>query len=158
MYCSEVQPKTQVAKPQLSSNHPLLPMRCLVRLLKMSPLASGFLEMLLNSHFTSSDTEENTHQTSEYFLDCLERKDMRVNGLSYSLLLSTIKQHRLYQVTSFLKVHIIYVLLWEAGEALEQVAQRSCGCPIPGSVPGQAGWEPWSSGRCSCLCRGAGTR
>jgi len=28
----------------------------------------------------------------------------------------------------------------EGGEALEQVAQRSCGCPLPGSVQGQVGW------------------
>ena len=26
------------------------------------------------------------------------------------------------------------------GEALAQAAQSSCGCPIPGSAPGQAGW------------------
>jgi len=29
---------------------------------------------------------------------------------------------------------------YEGGEALKQVAQRSCGCPLPGSVQGQAGW------------------
>ena len=28
----------------------------------------------------------------------------------------------------------------EGGEALEQVAQRGCGCPLPGSVQGQVGW------------------
>ncbi|KAK4820204.1 hypothetical protein QYF61_021712 [Mycteria americana] len=28
----------------------------------------------------------------------------------------------------------------EGGETLEQVAQRSCGGPIPGNMPGQAGW------------------
>ena len=28
----------------------------------------------------------------------------------------------------------------EGGETLEQVAQRSCRCPIPGSVQGQIGW------------------
>ncbi|GAB0180752.1 hypothetical protein GRJ2_000540500 [Grus japonensis] len=28
----------------------------------------------------------------------------------------------------------------EGGEALEQAAQRGCGCPIPGSVQGQVGW------------------
>ena len=28
----------------------------------------------------------------------------------------------------------------EGGEALEQVAQRSCGCPFPASVQGQEGW------------------
>ena len=28
----------------------------------------------------------------------------------------------------------------EGGETLEQVAQRSCGCPISGSVQGQVGW------------------
>jgi len=29
----------------------------------------------------------------------------------------------------------------EGGEALAQVAQRSCGCPLPGRVQGQAGWS-----------------
>jgi len=28
---------------------------------------------------------------------------------------------------------------YEGGKALEQVAQRSCGCPLPGSVQGQVG-------------------
>ena len=28
------------------------------------------------------------------------------------------------------------------GEALEQVAQRSFGCPILGAVQGQVGWGP----------------
>ena len=28
----------------------------------------------------------------------------------------------------------------EGGETLEQVAQRNCGCPLPGSVQGQVGW------------------
>ena len=28
---------------------------------------------------------------------------------------------------------------YEAGEALEQVAQRSCGCPLPGSIQDQVG-------------------
>jgi len=27
----------------------------------------------------------------------------------------------------------------ESGDAQEQVAQRSCGCPIPGGIQGQAG-------------------
>jgi len=31
-------------------------------------------------------------------------------------------------------------LHYEGGEALAQVAQRSCGCPLPGSVQGQVGW------------------
>ena len=31
-------------------------------------------------------------------------------------------------------------LYCEGGEALAQVAQRSCGCPLPGSVQGQVGW------------------
>ena len=29
----------------------------------------------------------------------------------------------------------------EGGEALAQVAQRSCGFPLPGSVQGQVGWS-----------------
>jgi len=32
------------------------------------------------------------------------------------------------------------ILPYEGGEALEQVAWRSCGCPLPGSVQGQVGW------------------
>ena len=32
------------------------------------------------------------------------------------------------------------VLYCEGDEALEQVAQRGCGCPLPGSVQGQVGW------------------
>jgi len=32
------------------------------------------------------------------------------------------------------------ILYSGGGEALAQVAQRSCGCPLPGSVQGQAGW------------------
>lgn len=30
---------------------------------------------------------------------------------------------------------------YESGEALEQIAQRRCGCPTPGSDHGQAGWS-----------------
>ena len=30
----------------------------------------------------------------------------------------------------------------EGGEALTQAAQRSCGCPIPAGIQGQAGWGP----------------
>jgi len=32
------------------------------------------------------------------------------------------------------------ILYSEVGEVLEQVSQRSCGCPLPGSVQGQVGW------------------
>ena len=32
------------------------------------------------------------------------------------------------------------ILCYESGEALEQVARRSCGCPIIGSFQGQVGW------------------
>jgi len=32
------------------------------------------------------------------------------------------------------------ILYYESGEGLDQVAQRSCGCPLPGSVQGQVGW------------------
>ncbi|CAM9222639.1 unnamed protein product, partial [Bubo scandiacus] len=31
------------------------------------------------------------------------------------------------------------ILSCEGGETLAQVAQRSCGCPLPGSVQGQVG-------------------
>ena len=35
------------------------------------------------------------------------------------------------------------ILSGEGGEALAQAAQRSCGCPLPGSAQGQVGqgWE-----------------
>jgi len=38
------------------------------------------------------------------------------------------------------------ILYSEGGKALAQVAQRSCGCPIPGGVQGQAGWGPGQPG------------
>jgi len=38
------------------------------------------------------------------------------------------------------------VLYYESGEVLEQVAQRGCGCPIPGGVQGQVGWGPGQPG------------
>ena len=34
----------------------------------------------------------------------------------------------------------------EGGEALEQLAQGSCGCPIPGSIEGQVEWGPGHPG------------
>jgi len=30
----------------------------------------------------------------------------------------------------------------EVGEAVKQVAQKDCGCPIPGGVQDQVGWGP----------------
>jgi len=33
------------------------------------------------------------------------------------------------------------ILPHEGGEALEQAAQRSCGCPLPGRVQGHVGWS-----------------
>jgi len=32
------------------------------------------------------------------------------------------------------------ILYYKGGEALEQLAQRSCSCPLPGSVQGQTEW------------------
>ncbi|GAB0183236.1 mitochondrial enolase superfamily member 1 [Grus japonensis] len=49
----------------------------------------------------------------------------------------------------------------EGGETLEQVAQRGCGCPLPGNVQGQVGW---GFGQCGLVegvpahGRGVGTR
>jgi len=43
----------------------------------------------------------------------------------------------------------------------EQVAQRSCGCPLPGSVQGQAGWSSEQPGLVEDVPahgRGVGTR
>ena len=53
------------------------------------------------------------------------------------------------------------VLHCEGGEALAQVAQRGCGCPIPGSVQGQAGWgfeQPGLVEGVPAHGRGVGTR
>ena len=53
------------------------------------------------------------------------------------------------------------VLHCEGGEALEQVAQRSGGCPIPGSVQGQVGWgfeQPGLVEGVPAHGRGLGTR
>jgi len=32
-------------------------------------------------------------------------------------------------------------IFFKGGEALIQVAQRSCGCPLPGGVQGEVGWS-----------------
>ena len=53
------------------------------------------------------------------------------------------------------------ILHHEGGETLEQVAQRSCGCPLPGSVQGQAGWSSEQPGLVEDVPahgRGGGTR
>ena len=49
----------------------------------------------------------------------------------------------------------------EGGESLAQVAQRSCGCPLPGSVQGQVGWSSEQRGLVEDVPahgRGVGTR
>ena len=38
------------------------------------------------------------------------------------------------------------VLYYESGEALDQAAQRGCGCLIPGHVQSQVGWGPGQPG------------
>ena len=38
------------------------------------------------------------------------------------------------------------ILYCEGGETLEQVAQRGCGRPLPGSIQGQAEWGSDQSG------------
>ena len=46
------------------------------------------------------------------------------------------------------------------GEALAQVAQRSCGCPLPGSVQGRVGWSSEQPGLVEGVAahgRGVGT-
>ena len=46
-------------------------------------------------------------------------------------------------------------------ETVEQVAQRGCGCLLPGSIQGQAGWgceQPGLEGGVPTYSRGAGTK
>ena len=53
------------------------------------------------------------------------------------------------------------ILYAEHGEALEQVAQRSCGLPLPVNIPGEAGWgfeQPDLVGGVPAHGRGLGTR
>ena len=45
----------------------------------------------------------------------------------------------------------------EGGETLEQTAQRGCGCPLPGSIQGRAGWgceQPGLEGGVPAYSRG----
>jgi len=52
------------------------------------------------------------------------------------------------------------ILHYEGDEALAQVAQRSCGCPLPGSVQGQVAWGFEQPGLVEGVCahgRGVGT-
>ena len=48
---------------------------------------------------------------------------------------------RLQRIGQKLKTHLknLKTLHTEDGDALEQVAQGGCGCPIPGGIQGQAG-------------------
>lgn len=41
------------------------------------------------------------------------------------------------QIKSRYMENIFYI---EGGKTVEQIAQKNCGCPIPGSVPEQLGW------------------
>jgi len=53
------------------------------------------------------------------------------------------------------------ILHYEAGETLAEVAQRSCGCPLPGSDQGQVGWgfkQPGPVEGVPAHGRGVGTR
>jgi len=53
------------------------------------------------------------------------------------------------------------ILYYESGDALKQVAQRSCGCPIPGGVQDQVGWgfeQPGLVGGVTARGRGVETR
>jgi len=53
------------------------------------------------------------------------------------------------------------ILPHEGGETLAQAAQRSCGCPLPGSVQGQVGWGSEHPGLVEDVPadgRGVGTR
>jgi len=48
-------------------------------------------------------------------------------------------------------------IYFEGGEALEQVAQGGCGCPLPGSTEGRAGWgceQPGLEGGVPAYSRG----
>ena len=45
-----------------------------------------------------------------------------------------------------LRLDVGEVLHRESGEVLEQAALRCCGCPIPGGVQGQVGWDPGQPG------------
>ena len=56
---------------------------------------------------------------------------------------------------------MLEILYCEGGEALEQVAQRGCGGPLPGSVQGQVGWgfgQPGLVEGVPAHGRGLGTR
>ena len=56
-----------------------------------------------------------------------------LRDISKALTLENVHQRQI-------KVLVNHFLYCDGGEALEQVAQRSCGCPLPGSVQGQVGW------------------
>jgi len=49
-------------------------------------------------------------------------------------------------------------LYYEGGEALEQVAQRSCGCPLPGREVGRGLEQPGLVQGVPAHGRGDGTR
>ena len=60
-------------------------------------------------------------------------------------------------VTQIPFTKMLEILYCEGSETLEQVAQRGCGCPLPGSIQGQAGWgfeQPGLEGGVPAYSRG----
>lgn len=75
----------------------------------------------------------------------LQGEEMGRDSLSEindSMISDSFKQKNRKTFTLDIRKKILYS---EGGEALEHVAQRSCGLPIPRGVQSQVGWDPGKS-------------
>jgi len=120
------------------------------------PLWRIFYKLLLRNRinpFTSLDLH-----SCWYFGQCISQ---------FSYFLCTILLHDLfwknYYLLTFWYSKLKYAIKMKSiiMMILEHVAQRSCGCPIPGGVQGQAGWgfgQPGLVGGVPAQGRGVGTR
>lgn len=65
-----------------------------------------------------------------------------LSEINDSMISDSFKQKNRKTFTLDIRKKILYS---EGGEALEHVAQRSCGLPIPRGVQSQVGWDPGKS-------------